>query len=44
MNHDLIIAKWLGQRYRETVALGYQCVAWVKKYSEERWGIKNLYF
>lgn len=44
MNHDLIIARWVWQRYRETVALGYQCVAWDKKYCEERWGIKNLYF
>lgn len=44
MNHDLVIAKWLGGKYRETAKLGYQCVAWVKKYSEERWGIKNLFF
>lgn len=44
MNHDLIIAKWLGGKYRETVQLGYQCVAWDKKYCEERWGIKNLFF
>ena len=44
MNHDLIIARWVGQRYRETIALWYQCVAWTKKYYEERYWIKNLFF
>lgn len=42
--HQNIVDKWLGKRYRETVALGYQCVAWAKKYYEEERGITNLFF
>lgn len=34
----------LGDRYRETIKLGYQCVAWAKKYAEMRWGITGLSF
>ena len=44
MEHKNILDKWIGKRYRETVALWYQCVAWAKKYYEERYGIKNLFF
>lgn len=44
MNHDLIIAKWLGGKYKEPWMKTHECVWWDKKYCEERWGIKNLFF
>lgn len=37
MNHKETTKKWYWKKYRETVALGYQCVAWAKKYCAERW-------
>jgi len=37
MNHSEVTKKWYWSRYRETTALGYQCVAWAKKYCSERW-------
>lgn len=44
MIHSEIIDTMLGQRYRETIKLGYQCVAWAKKYAEMRWWITWLSF
>lgn len=37
MNHQEARDKWVGNRYRQTVKLGYQCVAWAIKYVAERW-------
>lgn len=36
MNHREILKKWIGKRVFETPKLGYQCVAWAKKYCEEK--------
>ena len=35
MTHEQFLDKWLGNKYRETVALGYQCVALLKLYAKE---------
>lgn len=39
MKHIEVIKKWLGNKYRENIILGYQCVAWVKKYVYDRYNI-----
>jgi hypothetical protein len=44
MNHEQIKSKWLGKRYRESVSLGYQCVAWIKKYCDEAYWLTGLSF
>lgn len=44
INHKSFIDKRVGKRYRETVKLGYQCVALDKKYCEEVYWIKGLSF
>lgn len=44
ITHKQFIDKWEWKRYRESVALWYQCVSLIKKYSEEVWGIKWLSF
>lgn len=36
MNHTQTIKKWIWWHYQENEELGYQCVAWAKKYCEER--------
>lgn len=36
MNHREILQKWVGKNYAETPSLGFQCVAWVKKYYQEK--------
>ncbi len=36
MNHKETVAKWKGKNFAETPELGNQCVAWVKKYCQER--------
>ena len=37
MTHKEILKKWIGKKVYETPELGYQCVAWAKKYCEEKW-------
>ena len=37
MTHDEIMKKWYWKRCQETASLWYQCVAWAKKYCDERW-------
>jgi len=37
MTHDIVLKLYIWKRVRETIKLGYQCVAWVKKYCELRW-------
>mgnify|MGYP002359057077 FL=1 len=37
MTHSEVIAKWLGKNYAEASNLWFQCVAWAKKYCQERW-------
>lgn len=44
MNHQEFLDKWLGKKFRESIALWYQCVALDKKYCEEVYGIKWLIF
>lgn len=39
--HEDVIKVWLGKRVQETASLGYQCVAWVKRYVLDRFGIKQ---
>lgn len=39
MKHTEVLSKWLGNKYRENIILGYQCVAWVKKYIKDRFNI-----
>lgn len=36
MNHKEVMKKWLGKNFAETPELGFQCVAWSKKYCQER--------
>ena len=44
MIHQQILDEWLGKRYREPWIDTFECVWWVKKYSELAWNIKGLYF
>lgn len=44
MEHQQILDKWLWKRYRESVALWYQCAWWDKKYCSERWNMVWLSF
>ena len=39
MKHTEVITKWLGGKFRENIILGYQCVAWAKKYVYDRYNI-----
>lgn len=34
---EAVIRKWLWWKYQESPELGYQCVAWAKKFAEEIW-------
>lgn len=36
MTHLETLKKWIGKTYAETPQLGFQCVAWAKKYCQER--------
>lgn len=44
MTHQEFLDKRLGGRYRETVQLGYQCIALIKLYSSQRWWKQVGYF
>jgi len=44
MNHDTFLQTYLGGKYRETVKLGYQCVALAKLYYKEVYNISWLSF
>ena len=35
MTHNEVMKKWIWKWYAETMKLGFQCVAWVKKYCSE---------
>lgn len=35
MTHEQFKSKWLGNWYAETKELGFQCVAWAKRYAED---------
>lgn len=37
MNHNEVLKLSIWWRVRETVKLGYQCVAWAKEYCKLRW-------
>lgn len=41
---EKILKKWLGKRHQETDEYRYQCVAWVKKFSQEYYGVSLGYF
>lgn len=36
MTHLEVLKKWIGENHWENEKLGYQCVAWVKLYCQER--------
>lgn len=44
MKHQQILDEWLWKRYREPGMETYECVSFLKLYSELAWNMKGLYF